>query len=73
MIKPCNQCGNFSSKLVHITSAHGSLVSTGEIAKPDVNSVGLCNPLSGSGSQKLRIIIHNLLLCISAWPCFCGG
>ena len=46
---------------------------TGEIVKPDVNSAGMCNPLSGSGSQKLRRIIHNLLLSISGWPSFCGG
>ena len=38
--------------MVHIISAHVSLVSTGVIAKPDVNGMGMCKPLSGSGRVK---------------------
>lgn len=58
-------CWSFCSEIVHIISAHVSLVSTGVIAKPDVDGMGMCKPLSGSGSQKLRRIIQLATLHLS--------
>lgn len=60
-VKNCGGTMRWLFKLLLRTCPHHfcshSLVSTGIIAKSDINGVGIYNPFSGSGIEKLRIIM----------------